>query len=181
MVQRLLIVAHAATQGVHDLVFTDQSELAHPDLVEPIADRVASWSCGPELACLQTARLLGGEPEVITAFAALDAGSWTGRTVQDVAAADPEGLSRWLSDPCARPHGGESLEQLIGRVAHCCDSREWRDGRNVLVVAPLVGRALAVHALGAAPGVIFRIDLAPLHRVGLSRSGTGWRLQRLGT
>jgi broad specificity phosphatase PhoE len=85
-----------------------------------------------------------------------------------------------MSDPHAAPHGGESLAELVARVGACCDERDWPPGRSVAVVAPLVARAMAVHALAATPEVIFRVDLAPLGRVGLSRHGRGWRLQQLG-
>ena len=47
------------------------------------------------------------------------------------------------------------------------------------VVAPMVARAVAVHALGAPPEVIFRVDVAPLGRCCWSRSGDHWRLQGL--
>jgi hypothetical protein len=47
------------------------------------------------------------------------------------------------------------------------------------VVTPLVARALLVHALGAAPDVIFHIAIGPLGRASLSRSNFAWRLSRL--
>jgi hypothetical protein len=47
------------------------------------------------------------------------------------------------------------------------------------VVTALVARALLVHALGATPEVIFRIDIAPLGRALISRSRQTWRLTSL--
>ena len=64
----------------------------------------------------------------------------------------------------------------MGRVL---DDQQWPDGRSVAVVTPLVARALLVHALGAAPEVIFRIDIAPLGRALISRSQQTWRLTSL--
>jgi hypothetical protein len=68
---------------------------------------------------------------------------------------------------------------LINRVGRVLDDHLWPDGRNVAVVTPLVARALLVHALGAAPEVIFRIDIGPLGRASLSRSNSAWRLAKL--
>jgi broad specificity phosphatase PhoE len=98
----------------------------------------------------------------------------------EVAQEDPAGLAAWMSDATAAPHGGESLAALMRRVGAYCDRREWPSGRSVLVVAPLVARALVAHALAAGPEPIFHLDLAPLGRAGLSRQGRRWRLQQLG-
>jgi broad specificity phosphatase PhoE len=177
---RLVLVAHGATAGMRELVFGDRTDLLHPELVEPWHPRVASWSRGPEPACLTTAVRLGGDAEVVADLAGPDLGRWTGRTLAEVAADEPDGLGEWMSDPDASPHGGESLAQLVQRVGRHCDGRSWPDGSNVAVVAPLVARAAAVHALAVAPEALFRVDVAPLGRVGLSKQGTSWRLQRLG-
>jgi broad specificity phosphatase PhoE len=176
---RLVLYAHGETSGTRELVFDDRSELRHPEAVTA-PGRVLSWSCGPEPACAETARLMGGQPAVVPELANVDLGRWRGRTLAQVGEEDPDGLTRWMSDPHAAPHGGESLAELVTRVGSWCDGRDWPPGRHVAVVAPLVARAMAVHALAAAPEVIFRIDLAPLGRVGVSRSGVGWRLQQLG-
>jgi hypothetical protein len=59
------------------------------------------------------------------------------------------------------------------------DDHPWPEGRSVVVVTPLVGRALAVRALNASPEVIFHIDMAPLSRALISRSQQMWRLAKL--
>lgn len=183
---RLTVFGHAATVEMQELVFGDLSSVHHPELVPEVAHRVASWSCGPEPACVETGRRLAGEdregwaPAKVNQLSGLDAGSWAQRSAALVAEEDPAGLRAWLSDPHAVPHGGESLSSLIDRVGRFCDEHPWPPGRSVAVVTPLVARAIAVHALGAAPEVIFRIDVTPLGRVGLSRSGSIWRLQQLG-
>jgi broad specificity phosphatase PhoE len=180
MAERLVLVAHGATSGTRDLVFGDRTDLLDPGAVEAITGRVATWSCGPEPACVATAMELNGEAEVLPALAGLNAGDWAGRSFGEVAVEDFEGLQAWLADPEATPHGGESLTDLVRRVGTFCDRHHWAPGRNVAVVAPLVARSLVVHALGVGAEALFRIDLAPQGQVGLSRHAGRWQLQRLG-
>jgi broad specificity phosphatase PhoE len=147
--------------------------------IRRLSGRVASWFRGPEKVCQVTTAHLGGEAEPVAELRECDFGAWTGRTLVDVASIDAGGLDTWLRDPHATPHGGESLAQLINRVGRVLDDHPWPEGRSVVVVSPLVARAVAVHALGAEPKVIFRIDLAPLGRLLISRSDQIWRLQEL--
>ena len=191
---RLLLVAAGATAGTRALSFGDSGHLVQPERVEPLTSRVNGWFCGPEPCCRQTARLLGGapavldseptvgdsEPTVLDGLGGPDFSRWAGRELTEVGESEPEELNRWLSDPAAAPHGGESLADLVRRVGAVCDTQDWPQGRSVLVVTPLVARAAAVHALGVGPAAIFRLDLAPLGRVGLSGQARSWRLQQLG-
>ena len=180
MARRLLVIAYAATAGARDLVFGGGNGEVVGE-VPVLSERVAGWVCGPEPAGAATAARLGGgaEVEVMAELRDCDFGSWSGLTLDDVGTRDPDALARWLADPRARPHGGESLAELVGRVGRAIDKQPWPDGRSVAVVPSLVARAVTVHALGAAPEVIFRVDVAPLGRVLISRSTGGWRLQGL--
>jgi broad specificity phosphatase PhoE len=178
MAQRLLIVAHAPTAPSIALIFGDQGE---PQIreIRRLNGRVAAWLSGPEKACQATAVGLGGEAEPVPELRECDFGTWTGRTLVDVAFEDSSALSTWLHDAHVAPHGGESLAELINRVGRVLDDHPWPEGRSVVVVSPLVARAAAVHALGASPEVIFHIDLAPLGRLLISRSDHIWRMQAL--
>ena len=178
MAQRLLIVAHAATPATNAPAFGGPGELL-PGEVRRLSGRVASWVSGPEEACQATAIRLGGTAEPIRNLRECDFGTWTGRSLVDVAADDPAGLDSWLHDPHATPHGGESLAELIKRAGCVLDDHGWPEGRSVAVVTPLVARVLLVHALGAGPEVIFHVDIAPLSRALISRSQQIWRLSRL--
>jgi broad specificity phosphatase PhoE len=175
MAPRLLIVAQPAT---HALVFGDPGDLL-PGEIRRLSRRVASWVRGPEEACEATAVRLGGNAEPIQELRGCDFGAWAGKALVDVAVDDPSGLEAWLHDPQAAPHDGESLAELINRVGRVLDDHRWPEGRSVVVVTSLVARALLVHALNAAPEVIFHIDMAPLSRALISRSQQMWRLARL--
>ena len=179
MAQRLLVIAYAATAGTRDLVFGGADGEVVGE-VPVLSERVAGWVCGPEPAGAATAARLGGaDVEVMAELRDCDFGSWSGLALDDVGSRDPVALAQWLADPRARPHGGESLAELVDRVGRAIDKQPWPDGRSVAVVPPLVARAVIVHALGAAPEVVFRVDVAPLGRVLISRSTDVWRLQGL--
>jgi broad specificity phosphatase PhoE len=179
MAQRLLVVAHAPTSTTKASVFGDPGELVRWEEFRRLSERIASWVSGPEKACQATALRLGGPAEVIHDLRDCDFGAWRGKALAEVASQDPSGLDAWLHDPHAAPHGGESLAVLIKRVGRVLDDQQWPDGRSVAVVTPLVARALLVHALGAAPALIFRIDIGPLSRALISRSQQMWRLTSL--
>ncbi len=108
-----------------------------------------------------------------------DFGRWTGRGLVEVGASEPEALAAWLSDPYAAPHGGESLATTITRLGGWLDATDWAEGLSEVTTSALVARGLIVHALGAPPEAIFRVDVSPGGRVLLSRSGAFWRLQEL--
>ncbi len=179
MAERLLAVAYAPTAATRTMTFGGWSGPVVGDV--PVLDgRVAGWVRGPEPVAAETATRLGGTgPEVLPELADADFAAWTDLTLDEVGQREPQALRVWLIDPWVSPHGGESLADLIWRVGQAVDQHPWPEGRSVAVVAPLVARALAVHALGAPPEVIFRVDVAPLGRVLLSRSGDHWRLQGL--
>lgn len=136
---RLWLVCHAATSALRSPAFpldeppepTALRELraAHPQLRN--ADRC--WT-GLALRAVQTAEALGLSPIVEPLLRECDYGEWAGRSLDDVHSRDPQGIAAWLSDPEAAPHGGESIAELIGRVA------PW------LNAAPCAGQNLSGHA-----------------------------------
>lgn len=179
MAERLLVVAYGPTAQTRTPMFGGWSGPVVGE-VPRLSDRVTSWVRGPEPVGAETADRLGGvDVDVLPELADADFTAWSELTLEEVAEREPQALRVWLIDPWVSPHGGESLADLIWRVGQAIDQHPWPEGRSVAVVAPLVARALAVHALGAPPEVIFRVDVAPLGRVLLSRSGDHWRLQGL--
>src|SRR6185437_2451094 len=93
---------------------------------------------GPELRTRQTAQLLGLDARVEPLLADLDCARWQGQTLESLPA---ESLQDWLTDPAAAPHGGESIVDLIARVAGWLESLETRDSQVVAVTHPAVIRA----------------------------------------
>ena len=129
MAQRLVVVAHGR-----------RAACARPSSATPAtcwtrqrSRRSALGSFGGSrarrVACVETAARLGGPGKAIAQLGSCDFGSWTGRSLADVGASDPMGIRHWLADPHAKPHGGESLSELILRVGVAIDQSGWPEGR----------------------------------------------------
>ncbi|MGI5441156.1 histidine phosphatase family protein [Streptomyces shenzhenensis] len=142
----------------------------------PPAARVLT---SPSARCRETAAALGLNGTAAPELAGLDVGRWRGRTLDEVGAAEPEAVARWLGDPDAAPHGGESVRDLCGRIARWLTAAAGPDGRTLAVVEPEVVRAAVVHALDMPVTAFWRLDVPPLTVTALSGQAGRWNL-RLG-
>ncbi len=95
-----------------------------------------------------------------------DFGAWEGLTFAEAAARDPELHRRWLRDTSTTPPGGESFDDVLGRV---CRAREriiaGHQGATVLVVSHVTPIKMLLRlALDAGSGILYRLhlDLASL-------------------
>ncbi|TLQ42363.1 histidine phosphatase family protein [Streptomyces marianii] len=131
----------------------------------------------PSARCEQTTKAVGIPAAVEPALRDCDFGRWSGRKLEDVAATDPEGISAWMTDPDATPHGGESMSSLLLRVGIWMDSLPEDSGRVLAVVEPAVVRAAAVHALNAPPAALWRVDVPPLSLLTLTGRAGRWNLR----
>jgi broad specificity phosphatase PhoE len=129
---------------------------------------------GPEQRARQTAELLGVRAATEPRLADLDCGRWRGEPLQSVPAAD---LRTWLTDPAQAPHGGESVVDLIERVAGWLASLPDDAAPIVAVTHPAVVRAAILVALDAPPKSFWRIDIAPLSRTVMHFRDQCWRLR----
>ena len=75
------------------------------------------WT-GAELRARQTAEALGLSASVQPMLRECDYGRWAGKSLNKIAAHEPAAVDAWLNDPAAAPHGGESILDLIRRVAN---------------------------------------------------------------
>jgi broad specificity phosphatase PhoE len=127
---------------------------------------------GPELRTRQTADLLNLRACVVPELADLDCGRWRGRELHDI---PPVELQTWLTDPAQAPHGGESIVELVARVAGWLKRMD--GGRTVAVTHPAVIRAAVLVALDAPPKSFWRIDVAPVSHTVLHSRGGAWTLR----
>lgn len=189
---RVMLVSPALNPALREARFDGDTPLdpagaraartAAPHL--PAADRYAA---GASARCRATARELGiGTPDVLeVAPAGWGLGRWSGLRLDEVAAAEPEAVAAWASDPGAAPHGGESLRGLLDRVGAWLDTAAWADGpqapargvvRLLAVVEPAVVRAAVTHALTLPPAAFWRLDAGPLTLTTLTGRPGRWNL-----
>ncbi|KUN02877.1 phosphoglycerate mutase [Streptomyces yokosukanensis] len=184
MTSRVTLVSPATSPSLRQARFDDGASV---DDVGAARARAAAGSLpsaaavvlSPSVRCRETAEALGLAGAPAPELAALDVGHWRGRTLDEVGAAEPEAVGRWLTDPGWAAHGGESVRDLCGRIGRWLDTAGGVDGRTVAVVEPEVVRAAVVHVLGLPAASFWRLDVAPLTATELSGRAGRWNL-RLG-
>ncbi|WP_438312765.1 histidine phosphatase family protein [Streptomyces sp. HUAS TT3] len=103
-----------------------------------------------------------------------DTGQWAGRALDEVAAEDPDGIRRWLTDPAYAPPGGESLAELVARVGAVLAGLP--SGTHRPVVEQAVVRAAVVHALELPLPAFWRLDARPDSVTTLTGRAGRWNL-----
>src|SRR6516162_5096792 len=184
MTLRITWLAHDATSATRRASFPEDEPIeakareAAARLRDslPRADRVL---IAPERRTRETAAALGLTGACDPLLRDCDHGRWAGRALAELRAEEPHALAAWLEDPDAAPHGGESVADVIRRIARWSDSPERGDGPILAVTHPTVIRAALIHALGAPASSFRQVDVAPLSRLILSRHGAHWRVQAL--
>lgn len=181
--RRLLLVRHASTAAVRASAFPGDEPLEERGRV--LAARLGAGLpqggevlSSPALRCCETACAAGVTAQIEPALMECDFGSWSGRTLADLVEADPAAVSAWMTDPHARPHGGESLAAFAARVAGWLDDQARRDGEAVAITHAGVVKAAVVHALGAPLAAFWCIDVAPLAITELHAHDGRWTLTR---
>ncbi|MFF1380484.1 histidine phosphatase family protein [Streptomyces sp. NPDC058308] len=187
MTTRVLLVAPALTAAARRGVFGDGEPLDPAGAAQTRrAAGTLPTGCqvlvSPGARCAQTADALGlGARLEAPSLAGLDPGRWRGRSLEEVSAAEPQAVGRWLTEPEAAAPGGESVADVCSRVAEWLDAlrADTPSGRVVAVVEPEVVRAAAVHATGAPLSAFWRFDVLPLSTTELSGRSGRWNM-RLG-
>jgi broad specificity phosphatase PhoE len=185
MTARLTLICHAPTDAVRKAAFPadepldDRGKAQAAGLAASIPRADCVWT-SPELRARQTAEALHLHAAVQATLRECDYGAWKGCAFADVQARDPDGISAWLNDPTATPHGGESLLSLMQRVAQWLDAEKAADRKALVIAHASIIRAAIVHALHAPPQAFWRIDIAPLSATRLSGTHGRWNLVSAG-
>lgn len=182
MTSRVILISPAITAALREARFDDDCPLDASGLSQaraaagtlPAAERVR---VSPTVRCRETAGALGLDAVDAPELAGLDTGRWRGATLAEVGGREPEALARWLSDPGAAPHGGESVAALCDRVADWLEAVAQTPGRTLAVVEPEAVRAAVVRALGAPETAFWRADVPPLTAVELSGRSGRWNVR----
>jgi broad specificity phosphatase PhoE len=180
------LICHAATRAVRDVAFPADEPLdsrGHAQAAALAAGvrRVDTAWTSPALRARQTAAALGLRAAVDRNLRDIDFGAWSGRSLAEVEAADPDAMAAWLTDCSTAPHGGESILDLLQRVQPWLDTVGTGDGRVIAVTHSTVIRAAIMLALEAKPASFWRIDIAPLCHVRLRCNSGRWTLSSITT
>ncbi len=133
----------------------------------------------PALRCRQTAEAAGVRARVDERVIECNFGRWAGATLRQIDAEDPDGARAWMLEPCAAPHGGESLREFSARIARWLQSQAAADGAAAVITHGGVVKAAVINALGAPIEAFWRIDAAPLSVTELHCHDERWTLTRL--
>ncbi|GAA3156506.1 histidine phosphatase family protein [Streptomyces rameus] len=182
MTSRVYLVSPATSASLRQARFDDGGSI---DDAGAVRARAAAGSLpsavrvllSPSVRCRETAAALGLDGTAVPELAGLDVGRWRGRTLDEVGAAEPEAVGRWLADPDCAPHGGESVSGFCARVAGWLSGGAFADGRTVAVVEPEVVRAVVVQVLGPPLSAFWRLDVPPLAVTELSGRSGRWNLR----
>jgi broad specificity phosphatase PhoE len=179
--RRLLLVRHASTEAVRSAAFGSDEPLdsrgreAAARLRLPRHDEVL---VSPALRARETASCAGlvasGDAPAECAF-----GRWAGLTLREVAEREPGAVREWMTDPDAAPHGGESLTEVLARVAGWLAGQAALDGTAVAITHGGVIKACVVAALAAPAEAFWRVDVAPLAITELHAHDGRWTVTRV--
>jgi broad specificity phosphatase PhoE len=185
MTARLVLICHGSTDAVRKFAFPADEPLdeygraAAAALAERLPGADRCWT-SPELRTRQTAEELKLDATVHPALRECAYGAWSGQSFHDVHACDPQGVAAWSRDPTATPHGGESIQSLMRRVADWLAGEQPHHQQSIVVTHPTVIRAAIVHAIEGTPQSFWRIDVAPLSLTFLSSTNRRWTLVSTG-
>ncbi|MFD4337709.1 histidine phosphatase family protein [Streptomyces anulatus] len=184
MTVRVMLISPAMNAALREARFDGDAPLDRSgrERANAAADAVPAAGLtlsGPSGRCRETSEALGLAARTEPALSGWDLARWSGRRLDDVAAAEPARMSAWLGDPSAAPHGGESLRDLVGRIGGWLDSLGGPDapGADFLAVAEAaVVRAAVVHGLRLPAEAFWRLDVAPLTLTELSGRSGRWNV-----
>ncbi|MFF2922397.1 histidine phosphatase family protein [Streptomyces celluloflavus] len=181
MTTRVMLISPAAGEAQREVRFDDDGPLTAAGARRcraaagalPVADRIA---VSPSVRCRRTAEELGLVTAPAPELAGCAMGRWRGRALAEVAAAEPEAVSAWLTDPGFAEHGGESLRGFCGRIEGWLARAGAEPGRVLAVVEPDVVRAAALAVLRVPADAFWRLDVPSLTVTELSGRGGRWNL-----
>jgi broad specificity phosphatase PhoE len=186
MTPRITLICHATTRALRAATFggddsLDESGAAQARaLAGTLGSVTRSWT-SPAARARETAAALGLAPTMDERLRECDFGRWAGLKFRQVLLREPRKLVRWMRDPATAPHGGESIPQVLERVAAWLAEREREPGHTVAVTHSSVVRATLVHVLQAGLPAFWRIDVTPLSRTELRTNGRRWVLRAITT
>jgi len=182
---RISLICAGRSAGVHTSTFGNLGLLLGEEVriqqaLASISKTTTPIVSAPEENALQTASMITGTFEVEDTLAELDYGRWKGATLQAIAAAEPENLQAWLTDPNIAPHGGETIVALLERTRIWLGAQMERGGRHVVIANQSMVRALILGIIEAPAQSFWRLGIEPLSRTEMSSDGRRWTIRTMG-
>lgn len=182
---RITLVCHGSTSATRTAAFPTDEPLEDRAmhhaalLIETLGRADHAWT-SPALRARQTAAAMSLDPITDPELRDCDCGRWAGRRLSEVQADEPDGAAAWLADPDAAPHGGESIADLLRRVATWLDQHVRDGGHGIAITHASVIRAAIVHAIGAPARSFWHVDVGPLSMTDLRNDGSRWTWRAIG-
>lgn len=185
MTPRITLICHATTPGLRSATFggddsLDDSGRTKAHSLAAVLGKVDHCWTSPALRARETAAALGLAPIVDERLRDCDFGRWTGLKFKQVLLHEPRKLVSWIRKPESAPHGGETIPEVLQRVAAWMAERTRDQGRMVAITHATVIRAAIVHVIQAQLPSFWRIDVLPLSQTDLRTNGRRWVLRSLG-
>jgi broad specificity phosphatase PhoE len=185
MAPRLTLICHASTKALRAATFGGDDPI--DDVGRRKAEQLAGsirradqcWT-SPALRARETAAALGLTAAVEERLRDCDFGRWTGMKITQVMVREPRKLISWISNPGSAPHGGESIPQVMERVAAWIREPGRDKVHTVAITHASVIRAAIVHVIEAQLQSFWRIDVSPLSLTDLRTNGRRWVLRSMG-
>jgi probable phosphoglycerate mutase len=189
-VVRIVLVRHGATawnerglcQGRHDVPLSASGRRQAACLAEALRgeefDRVFSSPLG---RALETARLLGHEPEPLPDLVEIDRGAWEGLGPDEIRRRYPDLHAGWYEDPSAlaMPRG-ESFPDLWARAGRALGALEAAGGVVLAVAHKAINRVIIARALGRPSKGVWGIAQPQACRTVLEGTDGSYRAALLG-
>jgi broad specificity phosphatase PhoE len=185
MTSRISLICHATTRALRSATFggdepLDEAGKAKAEHLTGKLGRVDHCWTSPALRARETASALGLTATVDERLRDCDFGRWTGLKFSQVLIREPRKLVSWIREPSSAPHNGESIPQVLERVAAWIAERGRNPGHTVAVTHAAVIRAAIVHVILAPLPSFWRIDVVPMSRTELRTNGRRWVLRSMG-
>jgi broad specificity phosphatase PhoE len=184
MQPRITLIAQGTSKGLRSASFGSTDGLDEVGRrqatalagILPKADRAL---VSPNAAAVETAAALGLGAAVDERLRDCDYGRWQNMKFNQIILREPRKLVRWIKSPETAPHGGETIPEVIARIAAWMQDHSRLDGHTVAVTHSAVIRAAIVHVLEAELRSFWKIDVVPLAFADLRTNGRRWVLRSL--
>ncbi|MGE6786411.1 histidine phosphatase family protein [Ensifer adhaerens] len=134
----------------------------------------------PERSAAETASVFSREARICLSLRDADYGTWSGRSIKEIAASSPLELQHWMSDPMSAPHDGEPFGAVRQRVVSWLDNRHAKGGNTLAVTHGVVVKLVLASVLDAPLTSLWRVDVEPLGLLCLTSDGRRWAMRSFG-